>query len=123
MTESNVAGGSHWLYQLLGYVILIKSIIFTFGKNFTSWVNDSALYILMIITGMFPLKWIAQGLINARYFAQLLAKSPFMGMHIAQTITAAPPEIRNKYDRLYDLYTNSNKEEKRKELEELCAGQ
>lgn len=121
--QSNITEGSFWLYRLLGYVILIKSIIFIFGKNFTSWIIDSALYILIMVTGMIPLKWIAQGLLKEKYFAQLLAKSSFMGMHMAQTIPAAPPEISNKYDRIYDLYTNSNKEEKRKELEELCAGQ
>ena len=121
--NSNVAESSLWFYQLLGYVILIKSVIFIFGKNFTSWVNDSVLYILIMVTGMIPLKWIAHGLLKEKYFAQLLAKTSFMGMHIAQTITAAPPEIRNKYDKIYDLYTNSNREEKRRELEELCAGQ
>lgn len=122
-TKSSVPERALWLYQLLGYIILIKGTIFVFGKNFTDWVSDSVLYVLIMITGMMPLKWLAHGLLTENYFAQLLAKSSFMGMHIAQTIAAAPPEIRNKYDRIYDLYANSNREEKRKELEELCASQ
>ena len=119
--NSNVDEGSMWLYTLLAYVILIKIVIFVFGKNFTGWVLDSVLYLLMMATGMIPLKWIAQGLIKENYFAQLLAKTSFMGMHMAQTIAAAPPEFRNRYDRIIDLYTNSNREDKRSELEELCA--
>ena len=122
-TNRNVAEGSLWFYQLLGYVILIKSVLFIFGKNFTGWVQDSLLYILMMTTGMIPLVWIANGLLKENYFAQLIAKSSFMGMHIAQTISAAPPEIRNEYDRIYDLYTHSNREDKRRELEELCSRQ
>lgn len=110
-----------WLYQLLGYVILIKSVLFVLGRNFTSWAQDTLLYVLMITTGMIPLQWIARGLLKENYFAQLLAKTSFMGMLIAQTISAAPAEAINKYDKIYSLYMNSNKEEKRRELEELCA--
>ena len=120
---SNVDESTLWIYRLLAYVILIKSVIFIFGKNFTGWLRDSALYLFMMAAGMIPLKWIARGLTKENYFAQLLAKTSFMGMHITQTISAAPPEIRNKYDRIYDLYMNSNREDKRRELEELCANQ
>lgn len=115
-TNRNVAEGSLWFYQLIGYVILIKSVLFIFGKNFTDWVQDSLLYILMMTTGMIPLVWIANGLLKENYFAQLIAKSSFIGIHIAQTIGAAPPEIKNKYDRIYDLYMHSNREDKRMEL-------
>lgn len=76
-----------------------------------------------MITGMIPLQWIARGLLNENYFAQLIAKTSFMGMLMAQTIPAAPAAARNKYDKIYDLYMNSNKEEKRRELEELCANE
>jgi hypothetical protein len=117
----NVDGNSLWLYQFLGYVILIKSVLFVFGRNFTDWVQDTALYMLMMITGMIPLQWIARGLLKENYFAQLLAKTSFMGILMAQTISASPATARNKYDKIYDLYMNSNKEEKRRELEHLCA--
>lgn len=118
---TNVDDSNLWLYRLLGYVILIKSVIFVFGKNFTDWVQDTVLYVLMMTTGMILLQWIARGLLNENYFAQLLAKTSFMGMLMAQTISAAPAEAKNKYDKIYDLYMNSNKEEKRRELEDLCA--
>jgi len=91
--RSDIKESTLWIYELLGYVILIKSVIFVFGKNFTDWVQDTALYLLMVVTGMIPLKWIARGLIKENYFAQLAAKTSFMGMHMAQTISAAPPEI------------------------------
>jgi len=115
----------NWLlfYQILGYVILIKSVIFVFGNNFTDWVQDTLLYLLMMVTGMIPLQWIARGILNENYFAQLFAKTSFMSMLIAQTIAAAPAESRNKYDKIYDLYMNSNKEESRRELEDLCANE
>jgi len=119
--NNNVDESSLWLYELLGYVILIKSVVFLFGKNFTEWVQDSMLYLLIMATSMIPLKWIARSLIKENYFAQLIAKTSFMGGHIAQTICAAPPEILNRYDKIYDLYNNSNREDKRRELEKLCA--
>ena len=118
---TNVNESTLWVYKLLGYVILIKSVIFVFGKNFTDWVRDTALYLLMMVTGMIPLKWIARGLIKENYFAQLAAKKSFMGVHMAQTISAAPPEIEQKHDKIIDLYQKSNDENARKQLEELCA--
>lgn len=118
---SNAKESNLWIYEILGYVILIKSVIFVFGKNFTDWVQDSFLYLLMVVTGMIPLKWIALGLIKENYFAQLAAKTSFMGMHMAQTISAAPPEIERQYSRVFDLYQRSNDENARKQLEELCA--
>lgn len=117
----NVDRNGLWPYQLLGYVILIKCVLFVFGKNLTDWVQDTVLYMLMMITGMIPLQWIALGLLKENYFAQLLAKTSFMGIFMAQTILAAPETARNKYDKIYDLYKNSNNEEKRRELEYLCA--
>ena len=118
---NNVDESSLWIYQILGYVILIKSVIFVFGKNFTDGVQDIALYLLMMVTGMIPLKWIARGLTKENYFAQLAAKTRFMGMHMAQTISAAPHEIEQQHDKIIDLYQKSNDENARKQLEELCA--
>ena len=118
---ANVDISNLWIYKLLGYVILIKSVLFVFGKNFTDWVQDTTLYLLLMVTGMIPLKWIARGLIKENYFAQLAAKTSFMGMHMAQTISAAPPEIKQQYDKMFDLYKKSNDEEARKQLEEMCA--
>ncbi|MBW2324248.1 MAG: hypothetical protein JRF41_12170 [Deltaproteobacteria bacterium] len=119
---SNSDTSSLWIYHVLGYVILIKSVIFVFGKNFTDWVQDTALYLLIMVTGMLPLKWIARGLIKENYFAQLAAKNTrFMGMHMAQTILAAPFDIKERYDKLFDLYQRSNDENARKQLEEMCA--
>lgn len=118
---NNVDESSLWIYQVLGYVILIKSVIFVFGRDLSDWVRDTALYLLMMVTGMIPLKWIARGLIKESYFAQLAAKTSFMGMHMAQTISAAQPEIVQQHDKIIDLYQKSNDENARKQLEELCA--
>ena len=75
----------------------------------------------MIFTGMIPLTWLARGLMKESYLAQVLAKTSFMGMHMAQTIAAAPTEIEHRYSKIIDLYQRSNNEDARKELEELCA--
>lgn len=117
---NNGGKSSLWAYHLLGYIILIKSVIYIFGKNFTEWFQDTALYLLFMFTGMVPLKWIARGIIKENYFVQLFSKKEFMGMHIAQTISAAPPEIEQQYDKLFDLYQRSNDENARKQLEKLC---
>lgn len=118
---TNVTQNTLWIYKLLGYGIIIKIIIFVFGKNFTNWLRDTSLYLLIMVTGMIPLKLIAQGLIKENYFAQLAAKTSFMSIHMAQTISAAPSEIVQKHDKIIDLYQKSNNEDARKQLEELCA--
>lgn len=113
-----------WMHQLAGYVVVITavvSVLLVLGKPFIVWVRDVVLYLLFMITLMVPLKWIARGLLRESYFAQLIAKSSFMGAHIAGTIAAAPPEITRQHDRLIELYQGSNDESTRKELEQLCA--
>jgi hypothetical protein len=110
-----------WIYKLLGYVILIISVIFIFGMNFTYLMLDIMMYILMTVTNMLPLKWTARGLKKENYFAQYFAKTSYMGTIINQTILAAPPEIVSEWDKVSDLYKNSNNEDARKELERLSA--
>ncbi|MBI2993010.1 MAG: hypothetical protein HYY48_02395 [Gammaproteobacteria bacterium] len=113
-----------WMYQLAGYVVVIAAVVLlllVLGKHFMEWARDVVFYLLLMITLMVPLKWIARGLLRENYFAQLIAKSSFMGAHIAGTIAAAPPEITRQYDRLIGLYQGSNDEKTRKELEQLCA--
>lgn len=109
-----------WLYELLGYVIVIKAVIFLLGGGFVTFVKDSCLYFLLILTNMFPLKIIAKGLQRGDYFAQLIAKTSFMGMNMAQSIRAAPLNERSQWDRVLGLYENSNNPLAREELEKLA---
>jgi hypothetical protein len=82
--------------------------------------RDTVLYISLILGLMFPLIWLAKGLQSENYFAQLLAKAPYMGVHLTQTIAAAPQSIVREWDRVFDLYLNSNNDSSRQELEELA---
>ena len=118
---TNVDNSSLWIYALLGYVILITSVVFIFGKNFTYWVQETALNLLMVVTGMIVLKWIARGLIKESILAQWAAKTSFMGVLTTQTMSAAPPDIEQQHDKIIDLYMKSNDENARKQLEELCS--
>jgi hypothetical protein len=115
--------GGNWilLYQLLGYVVLIKSVLFLFGKNFNSWLFETIFYLLLMVTGMLPLRWIATGVIDEKYFVQGFLKTHYMGGYIVKSINAAPPFIQKNYDELFELYMDSNSEESRKKLEDLCA--
>ncbi len=119
MTHINES--NFWVYKLLGYVILIKSVLFIFGDNFKVLLQETTLYLLMIVTAMIPLKWIAQCLVRENFFAQFFAKSSLMSLYMTQTLSAAPSEIDQKYTRIFGLYKESNDENARKELEELCA--
>lgn len=113
-----------WMHQLAGYIIVITAVVFILlllGKLFMTWVRDVALYLFFMITFMVPLKWIARGLLRESYFAQVLARSSFMGAHISATMAATPPEITRQHDRLVELYQRSNDESTRSELEQLCA--
>lgn len=118
---ANINTGSVLLYQLLGYVALIKSVLFLFGKYFRKWILETIFYLLQMLTGMLPLRWIAGGLREEKYLAQLFARSDFMSMFMPGSITAAPATIVKQWDDLIDLYRDSNREESRKKLENLCA--
>ena len=109
------------LYQLLGYVVLIRCVLFLFGKSLRQWALETIFYLMQILTGMLPLRWIARGLRDDNPLAQLFAKSDFMSMFMPGSITAAPPSTVKKWDDLIDLYGDSNREESRKKLEDLCA--
>ena len=119
--SSSVDTDKMWMYKLLGYVILIKSVIFIFGLNFTYIILDIMMYVLMTITNMFPLRWTARGLKKEKYYAQYFAKTTYMASVITNTVLAFPPEIKLEYDKVFDLYMNSNNEDARKELELLSA--
>lgn len=110
-----------WIYKLLGYVILIKSVIIIVGTDFTSFMFEIIMYVLMAITNMFPLKWVARGLKKEKYYAQYLAKTSYMAIIITNTVLAFPPEIKLEYDNIFRLYMDSNNEDVRKELERLSA--
>lgn len=105
-----------WMYELLGYVILIKSVMFLLGKTFTEFVINSCSYLIMMLTNMIPLRFIARGMQKERYFAQILAKTTFMGTYIVQTIAATSPEVQNQWDKIINLYENSNDPSAREEL-------
>ena len=99
-------------------VVLVLRVL---GRPLIEWGRDVFLYALFMITLMVPLKWIARGLLRENYFAQVVAKSSFMGVHMAGTIAAAPPEINSLYDQIFKLYRDSNDQRTREELEQLCA--
>jgi len=113
-----------WIYQVVGYVVLMTAVVLVLrvlGRPLIEWGRDVFLYALFMITLMVPLKWIARGLLRENYFAQVVAKSSFMGVHMAGTIAAAPPEINSLYDQIFKLYRDSNDQRTREELEQLCA--
>jgi hypothetical protein len=107
-----------WLYRLLALAILIKVSLFLFN-GFTVFARDLLIYLALMLTNMTPLRIIAKGLQNERYFAQCIAKTSFMGTYIVQTMTATPFENQGKWDRVFNLYMNSNQPSAREQLEHL----
>jgi hypothetical protein len=112
--------GSQWLYVLLGYAILIKSILFVLGSNFSDLVRDTVIQISLMLTNMVPLKLIARGLQKENFLAQAVAKTAFMGVYIVQTMTATPMRFQREWDKVFDLYLKSNRPSERDELERIA---
>ena len=69
---------------------------------------------------MLPLLYLAKGLKKESYIAQLIAKKPLMGMLVVQFAAAMPPDSINRWDKVFDLYENSNHSTSREELERLA---
>ena len=119
IAESGVATDELWIYELAGYAILVLAILFLLGKNLGDFLKDAGIDLLVMATGMLPLMVIARGLQRGNFFAQLIAKSPIGSGYLPTTIAAAP-DYEREWDKVFDLYINSNKEGPRKELESLA---
>ncbi|MDZ7686943.1 MAG: hypothetical protein U5O39_19970 [Gammaproteobacteria bacterium] len=109
-----------WMYELAGYTMLVLAIIFVLGSNLAEFLRDTLICMFLMVTGMAPLRWLGRGLAKEQYFAQLVAKAPFMGVYLTQTIGAAPRPIAHEWDHVFDLDMNSNDEGLRKKLEALA---
>ena len=109
-----------WVYQLLGYAIIIKSVLLIFGDNFKDFIVESILCQLFFLTNMLPLLYLAKGLKKESCIAQLIAKKPLMGMLVVQFVAAMPPDSISRWDKVFDLYEHSNHSTSREELERLA---
>ena len=113
-------GNDLWAYQLLGYAIIVPSVLFIFGGYFKAFIFDSCLTLLLLLTNMLPLRYLAKGLKKESYVAQLIAKFPFMGVHIVTYAIGMHRDSMNQWDKVFDLYLNSNRPSAREELERLA---
>ena len=118
--SGNQMGSDLWVYQLLGYVIIIKSTLLIFGDNFKDFIVESILCLLFFLTNMLPLRYLAKGLKKESYVAQLIAKKPLMGMLVVQFVGAMPSDSISQWDKVFNLYKNSNHSASREELEGLA---
>jgi len=119
ISDGDFNGNRPWLYELLGYIIVIKSVLFLLGKGFANFIGETCFQLLLALTNMMPLRLIAKGLQKENYVAQLIAKTSFMGMFLSQTIAVTPNS--EQWDKVFDLYSKSNDSAAREELEELSA--
>ncbi|RJT32636.1 hypothetical protein D3227_26855 [Mesorhizobium waimense] len=109
---------SSWIYELLGYVLIVTSIMFVIGGSFFGFLGELLLYLLFAVTHMAPLRLLAVGLRNENYWAQSIAKTSFMGMYLVQSVGAFPDGA--EWDRVFDLYLKSNTPHGREQLEKLA---
>ena len=109
-----------WAYQLLGYVIIIKSTLFIFGDGLKDFITQSIICLLLFLTNMLPLKYFAKGLRKENYIACALVRNELIGMLMVQFKAAFPSDIDREYDQVFDLYLDSNNLASREELERLA---
>jgi hypothetical protein len=109
-----------WAYKLLGYAFIIKSVVFIFGDNFKRFIVESSLCLLLLMTNMLPLRYLAKGFKKESHIAQIIAKSPFIGELIVQFALAMPQDSLNHWDEVSGLYESSNRSSAREELERLA---
>ncbi len=116
-----VIEGAAWIHYLIGYMIIVKIMLFVLGKNLNEWIGDALLHLFAMMFGMAPLKLLAHGLLKENIWAQTLATKGFMGAYLVYTMAATPTEFEQLFEKINDLHDRSNDESARKELEELCS--
>lgn len=122
IARSAISTDTLWIYELIGYVVLVLTILVLFGSNLATFLQEACIDILLMLTGMLPLLLVARGLQRDNFFAQLIAKSPVGAGYLPTTIAAASRTIEQEWDKVFDLYMHSNDEAARKELERLNDG-
>nr|WMC95681.1 hypothetical protein RAR13_20210 [Aminobacter aminovorans] len=114
------SGALSWVIELLGYVIVVSSIVFVLGAKLFGFLGELLLYLVFAVTHMAPLRLLAAGLRSENYWAQTIAKTSFMGMYLVQSVGVFPDNARAEWDRVFDLYLKSNTPHGREQLEMLA---
>ncbi len=109
------------VHQIIAFLLIISSAVFVLGERLFLFIGECLIYLCLAATNMLPLRLLAYGLRNDKYVAQFIAKTPFMGMFIVQTVGDLPKDSQSEWKQIFDLYNRSNTPAARAELEELAA--
>lgn len=92
----------------LGKVLVAVAIIATFYKELYEELVHLVLYVLIIVTGGGFLRWICRGYLAGNGFRQQwLTLRPMEGV-VATMVAAISKEHRYQYEKMMDLYLESN---------------
>lgn len=115
---SNMARDNNlWICHLLGYLILIKSLLFISGKYFVDGLQELILCLFMLTTGCAFLKWKPESVYK---YSPIMSR--VMGQYASKIIVAGPSEIEQQYLNILELYQKHrgwNVQGIKKELEVL----
>jgi len=110
-----------WIYHLLGYLILIKSLLLIFGKYFVDCLQELILCLFMLVTGCVFLKWKPE---TVYQYSPIMSR--VMAQYASTIIVAGPSEIEQQYLNILELYQKHrgwNVQGINKELEVLVTSQ
>jgi hypothetical protein len=103
----------------LGNVLIAVAIVAIFYKELYNELVQLILYILVIVTGGGFLRWICRGYLAGNGFRQQwLTLRPMEGV-VGTMVAAISKEYRDQYDKLMDLYLESNQSGNEDDLNHL----
>lgn len=95
-------------YGSLDYLFLIIAIIAIFYKDIHDETLNTLLNLLVFVTGGGFLRWVCSGYLSGTGIRQKLLTTKPMEFLMATFVPAIPVSYRDRYDKLMNLYLNSN---------------
>ena len=120
--------GTYWFLrdeilnlEELGKLLITIALIGIFYKELHQQLVQIVIYFLIIVTGGGFLRWICKGYLSGAGFRRYwLTYNPMEGV-VGIMVSAIPNSFREQYDKLMNLYLDSNSPEIKKQLVEEIA--
>lgn len=100
-------------------LILTVGLVAIFYRDIHSELTDLTINLAIILSGGRALQWACSGYLSGTGFRQKFVNSRTMERNIGGIVAVMPEPYRSQLDKILDLYAESNRPEKERELRNL----
>lgn len=97
-------------------LILTVGLVLIFYQDIYSELTDLLVNLTIILSAGRALRWACSGYLSGTGFRQQLVNSQMMEKNIVAMVAVLPEPYKNKFDRIFNLYMESNQPEKEQQL-------